>query len=302
MIAVPQRAKRVAQMPEPIIDYRQPRAALADHVSFFYHFRHDGAGFSAVNRAEFAQLRFIMAGENGQCRFVDGTVQAIPAICVQGPTTGNTQISGSGRIDVIGLGLMPEGWAALVPMDASAAANRLFDAVDLLGPKVLTARDALVAAPDFDARVAVLEDLLEYLMAQRPSDSIGEFHGFVHKVNQWLADGAAPQISDLLARTGLSLAQVERRCKRYFGSPPKLLARKYRALRTAIAITHGDAELDDILAEGYFDQSHLIREMRHFTGMTPAAFAAQPTMFNMLIAKRIELERSRPIERHSLIT
>ena len=75
-----------------------------------------------------------------------------------------------------------------------------------------------------------------------------------------------------------------------------------RALRTAIAITHKDAELDDILAEGYFDQSHLIREMKHFTGMTPAAFAAQPTVFNTLIAKRSELERSHPLSRKSLIT
>ena len=73
-------ADRVAQMSQPIIDYRQPRAALADHVSFFYHFRHDGDGFSAVNRAEFAQLRFILSGDDGLCRFVDGTVQAIPAI------------------------------------------------------------------------------------------------------------------------------------------------------------------------------------------------------------------------------
>ncbi len=285
-------------MSQPIIDYRQPRAALADHVSFFYHFRHDGDGFSAVNRAEFAQLRFILSGDDGLCRFVDGTVQAIPAICVQGPTTGNTQISGSGRIDVIGMGLMPEGWAALVPMDASAAANRLFDAVDLLGPKVLAARDALIVARDLDARAAILDTMLAQLMAQ----TAGDFHGFVHQVNAWLADGVAPQIDDLLMRTGLTLGQVERRCKRYFGSPPKLLARKYRALRTAIAITHKDAELDDILAEGYFDQSHLIREMKHFTGMTPAAFAAQPTVFNTLIAKRIELERSHPMSRKSLIT
>jgi len=280
------------------MDYRQPAAGLADQVSFFYHFRHDGDRLDEINRAEFAQLRFILAGDHGQCHFVDGTVQAIPPIVLQGPTTGTTRLTGSGPVEVVGMGLMPAGWAALVPMEASAAANRLFDAADLFGPRVVAARDSLRLAPDLDARVAVLESLLTDLItaAARP------FDGFVHHVNAWLADSVAPDLDDLLARTGLSLAQVERRCKRYFGSPPKLLARKYRALRTAIAITHADADLDLILAEGYFDQSHLIREMKHFTGMTPAAFAAQPTVFNQLIAKRIELERQHPIGRRSVVT
>lgn len=67
-------------------------------------------------------------------------------------------------------------------------------------------------------------------------------------------------------------------------------------------MTHKDAELDQFLAEGYYDQSHLIREMKQFTGMTPAAFAEQPTEFNRQLAKRIELERSNPLTRRSLIT
>ncbi|WP_353229694.1 AraC family transcriptional regulator [Novosphingobium sp.] len=280
------------------MDYRQPAATLAEHVSFFYQVRQTAGSFSAVDRADYAQLRFILAGENGHYQFVDGTVQAMPTIYIQGPTTGNTTISGSAPIDVVGAGLMPAGWAALVPMDASAAANRLFDAVHLLGPAVVEARAALIAHPDFDTRVAIVTDLFERLMARASPD----FHAFVHQVNAWLADSVTPQIGDLLSATGLSLSQVERRCKRYFGSPPKMLARKYRALKAAVAMTHHDTNLDQILADGFYDQSHLIREMKHFTGMTPTAFAAQPTVFNQQIAKRIELERSNPIERKSLIT
>jgi AraC-like DNA-binding protein len=285
-------------MSDLVVEFRQPGPDLAEDVSFFYQARQSEEGFSAVDRADFAQLRFILAGHSGQCRYVDGTVQAMPDIYVQGPTTGSTLMSGAGTIDVIGVGLMPSGWAALVPMDASAAANRLFDAVDLLGPAVLEARAALLAAADFDARVAILEALLKGLMAQTSPD----FHGFVHQVNAWLSGGVTPQLPDLLERTGLSLSQVERRCKRYFGSPPKLLVRKYRALRTAIAMTHKDANLDEILVEGYYDQSHLIREMKQFTGMTPAAFAEQPTVFNQQLAKRIELERSNPMTHRGLIT
>lgn len=281
-----------------IVDFRQPSPDLAEHVSFFYQVRQEAGPFSGVDRADFAQFRFVLQGAEGACTFVDGKVQAMPANYIQGPTTGSTQISGKAPIDVVGAGLMPSGWAALVPMDASAAANRLFDAVDLLGPKVAAAREALAVAPDFDARVAIFEDLLTSLMAQTSP----AFHDFVLQVNAWLSDSVAPQLADLLERTGLSLSQVERRCKRYFGSPPRQLARKYRALRTAIAIAHKDPDLDTLLAEGFYDQSHLIREMKHFTGMTPAAFAEQPTALNQQLAKRIELERRNPLPQRPLIT
>ncbi len=285
-------------MSDLVVEFRQPEPDLADYVSFFYQARQDQDCFHAVDRADLAQFRFILAGHSGQSEFVDGTVQAMPEIYIQGPTTGSSTMSGAGTIDVVGVGLLPSGWAALVPMDASAAANRLFDAVDLLGPAVIEARAAMLVAADFDARVAIFASLLKDLMAQTSP----AFHAFVHQVNAWLSGSVTPQLPDLLATTGLSLSQVERRCKRYFGSPPKLLARKYRALRTAVAMTHKDAELDQFLAEGYYDQSHLIREMKQFTGMTPAAFAEQPTEFNRQLAKRIELERSNPLTRRSLIT
>ena len=280
------------------VEFRQPSSDLAEYVSFFYQVRQGETRFDVVDRADFAQFRFIFAGRDGQCEFVDGKVQVMPDCYIMGPTTGSTGVSGWGPIDVLGAGLMPAGWAALVPMDASAAANRLFDAVDLLGLAVRKARTELALMTDFDARVAVFETLLKSLMAQTNPG----FHAFVHEVNAWLSDSVSPQLPDLLDRTGLSLSQVERRCKRYFGSPPKVLVRKFRALRTAIALTHKDADLDDILSEGYYDQSHLIREMKHFTGMTPGAFAEQPTLLNQQLAKRIELERRNPMNRGGLIT
>lgn len=115
------------------MDFLQPSAPLADHFSFFYHFRQSDDRFEGVDRADYAQLRFILRGRNARYRFVDGTEQAMPDIYILGPTTGCSQLSCDGAAEAVGVGLMPHGWAALVPMDASAAANRLFDAKDLFG-------------------------------------------------------------------------------------------------------------------------------------------------------------------------
>ena len=155
----------------------------------------------------------------------------------------------------------------------------------------------LKAAPELRA-VAIFEEMLVTLMKrQKPV-----YQAFVSQVNTWLASAAAPDINDLVALTGLSLRQVQRGCNRYFGSPPKELARKYRALRAAVAMTHGDPDLDDLLVEGFYDQSHVIREIKHFTGMTPRTFAEHPTELNREIAKRIALERQNPIRRSGVIT
>ena len=280
------------------MDFRQPRAGLADHFSFFYHFEQGDDRFEGVDRADYAQFRFILRGDNARYRFIDGTEQAMPDIYILGPTTGSSTLSCDGAAEAIGVGLMPHGWAALLPMDASAAANRLFDAKDLFGDIVVATHDKLRATQGLDARVAIIEEMLVTLMnRQRPV-----YQAFVDQVNAWLADASAPDVNDLIALTGLSARQVQRGCNRYFGSPPKVLARKYRALRAAVAMAHGDPDLDDLLAEGFYDQSHVIREIKYFTGTTPHAFAEHPTELNREIAKRIALERRNPLGRSAMIT
>lgn len=278
------------------MDFRQPKAAMAEIVSFFYQFSQSDERFETVDRADLAQFRFVLRGR-GRYRFIDGVEQEMPDIYVQGPTTGAVTVSGEGDVDCVGVGLLPAGWAALVPMDASAASNRLFDARDLFGDVVTGAQAALRATNDFDERVEVIEALLARLATVQTSP----YRNFVVEVNGWLADSVLPDVTVLIERTGLSRSQIERSCKRYFGAPPKLLARKYRALRAAVAIAHHDANLNDLIAEGFYDQSHLIREMKHFTGMTPGSFEKHPTELNQQIIKRIKLERQNPMRRSTLI-
>jgi hypothetical protein len=62
--------------------------------------------------------------------------------------------------------------------------------------------------------------------------------------------------------------------KRYYGMPPKKLARKYRALRAASRIAHGDSLDDTELGLAFYDQSHLTREIKQFTGLTPGQLRA----------------------------
>ncbi|NCW26137.1 MAG: helix-turn-helix domain-containing protein [Betaproteobacteria bacterium] len=84
----------------------------------------------------------------------------------------------------------------------------------------------------------------------------------------WSADQAAA--AKLL---GLSQRQLERRCLISFGLSPKAVLQRCRFLDMAAAMRGlSRADEAELAALRFFDQSHLNREFRRYTGMTPGAF------------------------------
>lgn len=71
-----------------------------------------------------------------------------------------------------------------------------------------------------------------------------------------------------------------------YGMPPKYLARKYRALRAARAYAeHNEEELLE-LVDAFYDQSHMIREVKYFAGTTPAKLRVAEGEIAKLIDQR----------------
>lgn len=270
--------------PPPVsLDYAAPCPELRDYLSVFYEFRADLPLFEDQERADFAQFRFVLAGE-GFYRFADGHEQAAPAISIVGPTTGNTHVRVAGPVHVFGAGLLPAGWGALMGIEASTLVNRAIDATHLFGPGLAGVMAELRAAPTLDAKVAIGNRVtLELARIGRAPLA------FTRIVDEWLAASLSPEVDDLVARLGLSRRHVERQCKRLYGAPPKLLARKYRALRAAITLARGEAEMAELIGQGFYDQSHFIREIKAFTGVTPRRFQDDLPTLARLTLKRAEL-------------
>ena len=88
----------------------------------------------------------------------------------------------------------------------------------------------------------------------------------------------------LIERTGLSIRQIERLTKRYYGLPPITLARKYRALRAAAVLARGEDLADSGFGNSFYDQSHMIREIKRFAGLTPQQIKAQSSSMLTSIA------------------
>jgi AraC-like DNA-binding protein len=263
------------------LDYVVPGERLAPYVTLFYLFRYDSHDFDQVERADHAQLRFQLTRSTGTYHFADGRRFRAAQHHFVGPTSAAIRTCVDGPIRTFGMGLTPAGWEALTGIEADTALDCVLDAADRLGVVVSDIAAALDPCATAEEMVATISPRLEARIGAGHTATLG----FVRAVDVWLTDGPSPAIDDLVTATGLSRRQVERRCNALYGAPPKLLARKYRALRAAVALADGHEP-----ADAFYDQSHMIREIKQFTGLTPRRMRDPGELARLTIARRRALE------------
>lgn len=251
------------------VQYEAPDRRLAKLVSSFYRFDYEGSDFSELERADRAQFRFQLRG-SGSYKFADGETAPTFPVTILGPTTGPVLASADCSLTAFGWGMTPAGWSALMGEEASAYVDRAFDARQVFGDWIMQVRDQLLTGAEFSEQIEIgclaAEDIFRF-------KNTAPFE-FTSKVDNWLSDQVDHDVESLAQTTNLSQRQLERMTKRHYGMPPKKLARKYRALRAAQALAHGDSLDDTGLALAFYDQSHLIREVKQFTGLTPTQLRA----------------------------
>jgi AraC-like DNA-binding protein len=79
-------------------------------------------------------------------------------------------------------------------------------------------------------------------------------------------------MEELTALSGMSMAQIERYCKRIFHLTPRQMIHKVR-LEKATELLAGDTPITDIALQcGYTDHSAFSRQFKAMTGSTPRDF------------------------------
>ncbi len=247
------------------VQYEAPGERLAKLVSSFYRMDFEGDNFSEIERADRAQFRFQLRGV-GEYHFAAGHIAPTYPVTIIGPTSAPIKATASCPLTIFGWGLLPAGWGALMGKDSASYVDQAIDARQIFGHSVMVLRQQLIDAADFAAQRKIGKRIAKDMY----QDSETTPFEFTTKVDNWLLAHIDPDVEVLAASTELSPRQLERITKRYYGMPPKKLARKYRALRAAQALAHGDSLDDTGLSLAFYDQSHLIREVKAFTGLTPS--------------------------------
>ena len=254
-------------------------AAVAPYVTTFFRMRCDELSIRDVQPSSIGLLA-VMARGSGHIRFLDGRVEPSQRLTLLTPTSAAATFEVEGPWHLFGTTLSPLGWAALTGLSASEHGNRLYDGEAILGPAFAGLTRKI--ADEFDT--LSVEEMIELFSAAILASTRRVPAGhqrFLQTVAQWLVGSLSPDLEQLFAVSGYSPRQTQRLVDHYFGLPPTALARKYRALRAAVLLSDPATSLEQIAAvqDHFYDQPHMIRELRLFAGRTPARIADPDTPY-----------------------
>ncbi len=264
------------------LHYRVPHPELREFFSVYYLLESGDALTQDHERASMAQVRFVLRGA-GSMQFPDDSRVDCKGAFIVGPSSAATRFEINGPFQLFGMGFLPAGWGALTNVSAADYLDRAIPAKTLF-PTIERHVETLAACANIDEMTAAADKVL------RPTirDANPAVLKFTRMVDSWLASEVSPDINDLHDMTELSDRQLTRKVKQLYGLPPKYLARKYRALRAGRALVEADLDEADFVRDAFYDQSHMIRELKLFTGTTPAKLRKQEGELADLIDRRIE--------------
>lgn len=220
-----------------------------------------------------AQFTVYVTG-NGTLNPPDSRVYFSETVTLTAPLMSAMPITISGPAQIVGASLTPLGWHCLSGAPADEVNNCTVPATRVLNRGEIDRIEELahslsVGSGTREALFAAIGDTLKARRGLLNPDHVR----FVNMVSGWLGKSLNPSLDDLYQELAMSQRTAQRLCRRYFGVSPSRLAKRFRAIRAAMLLANpdlSDAMRNEILAT-YFDQAHLIRDIRRYTGRTPGA-------------------------------
>jgi AraC-like DNA-binding protein len=262
-----------------------PAEDVRDLVSVYYLFEDDQPRFADNERAAIAQLRFLLEG-SAVISFADGSSFSHEGAVLQGPSTGAMHVDVTGPFRMFGVGVLPAGWAISTRKSAAEYTDKAVNAAEVFTQEIDKNLEYLRGCQTPEEMVAWADKVYRALKPRLKPETAA----FTKMVDEWLSSEPSPPISGLMERSTQSSRQVLRTVNKLYGMPPKYLARKYRALRAARAYAEHNQEELLQLVDAFYDQSHMIREVKFFAGVTPTQLRVGEGEIARLIDQRGDLK------------
>lgn len=237
--------------------------------------------------ADNAFVRVLLKG-NWQYLDPDGNWTALSGALVFGANSRAIRVRVKGPFSVASFAVRPSAWPALFPECASKVADRIVPLADVWDQTLATEMErSVLGATNDEEQVAAMTRAIE-----RQLDLVGlnRIDPIVASFEAIARNDSTKRVEEAALLLGLSARQLERRCLAGFGMSPKAVLQRCRFLDMASAMRGlSDADETELAALRYFDQSHLNREFRRYTGMTPGAFQRAVTpLFTASLQLRVD--------------
>ncbi len=185
----------------------------------------------------------------------------------------NAQMKLTGKVDMLGICFFPDGFYPFVRIPVSEFKNQVLGTNEIGFKQVGIIGDKLKGVNDTESRLNILER--ELLRLLNNSVLIPEnFREMFKALNQKYS---SEQISEFCKRNDLGLRKMERMYNKYVGIPAKTFVTLNRFQNSLNQLLYRNiSKMSDIaFYNDYFDQTHFIKEFKHFSGNTPKGFVQQ---------------------------
>lgn len=255
----------------------RPSSDLAPYIRRFYIFEAtlpEDAVIEDFLLAETAFVRCLLRGE-WSAETKPGEWNTAGNIVFFGANSGPLRVRVKGGFAVTGFAIRPSGWHAMFSGPHSMWADDMRPLQQLWGEIADEMISGVLKATDDEEQLHAMEscirERLKLFPGVAPDIQMAQFEIIART-------DSTKRIEDVAVRIGLSVRQLERRCLASFGLTPKAILRRSRFLDAAATLRgFSNPSEVELGALRYYDQSHMNREFRRYTGMTPRAFANAST-------------------------
>lgn len=190
-----------------------------------------------------------------------------PASFVYGQVTRPHPLVSVGNIRAFIVVLRPYALALLTGQPANSFTDRVLPLGRVWGGEASTLERQLFCATDDQQRLDIVQHFLLQRETRLPDPTI------IYSLD-WLENQEVPGMEALATELSIGRRTLERIFQRAIGIPPKQFAGILRTQHFLKAL-HTTGSLTQLAYEfGFYDQSHLIRDFKTKTGITPGRYFA----------------------------
>ncbi|MGN6530829.1 MAG: helix-turn-helix domain-containing protein [Ginsengibacter sp.] len=202
-----------------------------------------------------------------------------PTVCgknnlIAGPSTGpGGMVSFNGRFHTFIIAFKANGISRLFRLPVHQFSDEIFTFEDLLGNQVARLEEQLLYALNIQQMACITDTFLGSFLHKDKQNNV--FTDNIMAISDSMnSELALFDIKHYAYATNMSVRNFQRRFKEQVGIPPKLYIKILRFNQVLKQkIMHPGQTWTSIAYEcGYFDQMHLMKDFKAFTGFTPGYF------------------------------
>jgi len=258
-----------------IIKYPVKHTLLKNYIKFFWEFRVE---YMHLNHKLIPQrninLRFNLS-ETPHILSLNGNEKLLENVYFFGLqdhfTSANLKLNGN--VHTLGICFYPQGFYPFIKIPLSEFRNQLMGASEVGYKLSNSIRERLIAASDIYSRLEILESELLNLLIYN-----NDFPEYFSKIFEELKNSeTSGSISDFCKKHNVCPRKLERMYNKYIGVSANTFSTLSRFHASLNSVLYTDfSKLSDLAYDnGYFDQTHFIKDFKRFAGNSPENFVQQ---------------------------